>query len=92
MKQSEDVCQRWKSGKLRQKDAAGLPVPGISKRTFRRYIVRYSNKGKDGLADKRIGRILSPNSPPAPHASRSLHRHLSSLSSSAHQNGLLTDR
>ena len=52
--QFERVYRRWKEGKLTQAEAAAQLE--MSERTFRRYVVRYSEEGKEGLLDKHLGR------------------------------------
>ena len=52
--QFEQIYRKWKDKKLRQTDAA--QILNMSDRTFRRYVVRYENEGKEGLRDKRIER------------------------------------
>ena len=52
--QFEQIYRRWKNKELRQADAA--EILNMSERTFRRYVVRYENEGKEGLSDKRIER------------------------------------
>ncbi len=51
----ESVYNRWKQRKLTQAEA-GEQLE-MSKRTFRRYVVRYEEGGKQGLADKRLGKV-----------------------------------
>ena len=55
--QFERVYRRWKDRKLTQGEAAAQLE--MSERTFRRYVVRYTNQGSEGLLDRRLGR-LSP--------------------------------
>ena len=55
--QFERVYRRWKDRKLTQGEAAVQLE--MSERTFRRYVVRYTNQGSEGLLDRRLGR-LSP--------------------------------
>ena len=50
----ELVCQRWKQRKLTQAEA-GEQLE-MSERMFRRYVVRYEEEGKQGLADRRLGK------------------------------------
>lgn len=52
--QFERACRRWKERKLTQKEAA--EQLGIGERTFRRYLVRYRDEGKEGLLDRRLGK------------------------------------
>ncbi len=53
----ESVYNRWKQRKLTQAEA-GEQLE-MSERTFRRYVVRYEEGGKQGLADKRLGKVSS---------------------------------
>ncbi len=50
----ELIYQRWKKRKLTQAEA-GEQLE-MSERTFRRYVVRYEEEGKQGLADRRLGK------------------------------------
>ena len=50
----ELVYKRWKERKLTQAEA-GEQLE-MSERTFRRYVVRYEEEGKQGLADRRLGK------------------------------------
>lgn len=52
--QFERVYQEWKDRKLTQGEAAVQLE--MSERTFRRYVVRYRDGGKEGLSDRRLGR------------------------------------
>ena len=52
--QFTQIYHKWKNRKLRQADAA--QILNMSERTFRRYVLRYENEGKEGLTDKRIER------------------------------------
>ncbi len=61
MNQFKRVYDRWKHGKVTQKEAA--EQLGVTERTFRRYIVRYSNEGAQGLLDRRLGKV-SPRRDP----------------------------
>ena len=49
----EEACGGWQSRRLTQEEAARLS--GVCERTFRRYVDRYEDEGRDGLADKRSG-------------------------------------
>ena len=49
----ELIYQRWKKRKLTQAEA-GEQLE-MSERTFRRYVVRYEEEGKQGLGDGRLG-------------------------------------
>lgn len=53
--QFERVYQEWKDRKLTQGEAAVQLE--MSERTFRRYVVRYRDGGKEGLWDRRLGRV-----------------------------------
>ncbi len=55
MNQFERVYQRWKEKKLTQAEAAAQL--GVTERTFRRYIVRYTDEGMQGLLDRRLGAV-----------------------------------
>ena len=59
--QFERVYGRWKERKVTQQEAAAQPE--MSERTFRRYIVRYSEEGVGGLLDKRLDRISPRRAP-----------------------------
>ena len=50
----ELVYQRWKQRKLTQAEAGERLE--MSERTFRRYVVRYEEEGKQGVLDKRLGK------------------------------------
>ena len=50
----ERVYRRWKAKRLTQVEAAEQLE--MSERTFRRYVERYREQGKEGLLDKRLGR------------------------------------
>ena len=50
----ELIYQRWKKRKLTQAEA-GEQLE-MSERTFRRYVVRYEEEGKQGLGDGRLGK------------------------------------
>ena len=50
----ELVYQRWKERKLAQAEAGERLE--MSERTFRRYVVRYEEEGKQGVLDKRLGK------------------------------------
>ena len=50
----ELVYQRWKQRKLAQAEAGERLE--MSERTFRRYVVRYEEEGKQGVLDKRLGK------------------------------------
>ena len=50
----ELVYKRWKERKLTQA-GAGERLE-MSERTFRRYVVRYEEEGKQGLGDRRLGK------------------------------------
>lgn len=50
----ELIYQRWKKRKLTQAEA-GEQLE-MSERMFRRYVVRYEEEGKQGLADRRLGK------------------------------------
>ena len=50
----ELIYQRWKKRKLTQAEA-GEQLE-MSERTFRRYVVRYEEEGKQGVLDRRLGK------------------------------------
>ena len=50
----ELVYKRWKERKLTQTEA-GEQLE-MSERTFRRYVVRYEEEGKQGVLDKPLGK------------------------------------
>ena len=50
----ELIYKRWKKRKLTQAEA-GEQLE-MSERTFRRYVVRYEEEGKQGLGDRRLGK------------------------------------
>jgi predicted DNA-binding protein (UPF0251 family) len=49
----EEAYEGWERGRLTQEEAALLL--GVCDRTFRRYLVRYEQKGMEGLIDQRLG-------------------------------------
>ena len=51
----EEAYEGWEKGRLTQEEAALLL--GVSDRTFRRYLVRYEEKGMEGLIDQRLGQV-----------------------------------
>lgn len=51
----EEAYEGWERGRLTQEEAALLL--GVCDRTFRRYLVRYEEKGMEGLIDQRLGQI-----------------------------------
>ena len=51
----EEAYEGWKRGRLTQEEAARLL--GVCDRTFRRYLLRYEDKGMEGLIDLRLGQI-----------------------------------
>ena len=55
--QFERVYRRWRERKLTQAEAGERLE--MSERTFRRYVARYGEEGKEGLLDRRLGK-LSP--------------------------------
>lgn len=52
--QFERVYRRWKERKVTQQEAAVQLE--MSERTFRRYVVRYTEGGMEGLLDRRLGK------------------------------------
>lgn len=50
-----EAYEGWQRGRLTQQEAAGLL--GVCDRTFRRYLVRYEDKGMEGLVDHRLGQV-----------------------------------
>ncbi|MDR2112703.1 MAG: helix-turn-helix domain-containing protein [Candidatus Accumulibacter sp.] len=52
----EEAYERWNTGRLTQGEVARLL--GTSERTFRRYLSRFEEEGREGLMDRRLG---SPN-------------------------------
>jgi transposase len=57
----EEAYEGWQRGRLTQEEAAMLL--GVCDRTFRRYLVRYEEKGMEGLVDQRIGQISHRSAP-----------------------------
>src|SRR5512139_2071488 len=51
----EEAYEGWERGRLTQEEAALLL--GVCDRTFRRYLVRYEEKGMEGLIDQRLGQV-----------------------------------
>lgn len=51
----EEAHEGWQRGRLTQEEAAILL--GVCDRTFRRYLVRYEEKGMEGLIDQRLGQV-----------------------------------
>ena len=51
----EEAYEGWERGRLTQEEAALLL--GVCDRTFRRYLVRYEEKGMEGLVDQRLGQV-----------------------------------
>ena len=63
MMKFSQVHERYEGGSLSQADAAELL--GVGERTFRRWCVRYSDGGADGLLDRRLGSAASNRVPAA---------------------------
>jgi len=57
----EEAYEGWQEGRLTQCEAARLL--GVSERTFRRYGVRYSDDGLDGLIDQRLEQVSHRKAP-----------------------------
>lgn len=57
----EDIYENWTERRLTQEEAAR--ILGVSDRTFRRYLLRYEERGIDGLIDKRIEQISHRRAP-----------------------------
>jgi hypothetical protein len=57
----EEAYDGWQRGRLTQEEAARLL--GICDRTFRRYLVRYEDKGMEGLIDQRLGQVSHRSAP-----------------------------
>lgn len=57
----EQAYEGWQEGRLTQCEAASLL--GVSERTFRRYGVRYSDEGLDGLIDQRLDQVSHRRAP-----------------------------
>jgi transposase len=57
----EEVYLGWSESRLTQEQAA--LVLGISDRTFRRYVHRYEEDGREGLSDRRFGRVSFRRAP-----------------------------
>lgn len=57
----EEAYEGWQRGRLTQEEAALLL--GVSDRTFRRYLVRYEEKGMEGLVDQRLGQVSHRSAP-----------------------------
>jgi hypothetical protein len=57
----QEAYEGWERGRLTQEEAAGLL--GVCDRTFRRYILRYEDKGMEGLIDQRLGQVSHRRAP-----------------------------
>ena len=57
----EEAYEGWERGRLTQQEAAMLL--GVCDRTFRRYLLRYEDKGMEGLIDQRLGQISHRSAP-----------------------------
>jgi transposase len=57
----EEIYGRWRQRRLNQAEAA--EILGMSERTFRRWRERYDGQGRDGLADRRLGRASANRVP-----------------------------
>lgn len=57
----EEAYEGWKRRRLTQEEAARLL--GVCERTFRRYTIRYEDKGMEGLIDQRLGQISHRSAP-----------------------------
>ena len=57
----EEAYEGWQRGRLTQEEAARLL--GICDRTFRRYLIRYEDKGMEGLIDQRLGQVSHRSAP-----------------------------
>lgn len=51
----DETYEGWRRGRLTQQEAARLL--GVCERTYRRYLVRYEEKGMEGLIDQRLGQV-----------------------------------
>jgi len=56
-----EAYEGWQRGRLTQEEAALLL--GVCDRTFRRYLVRYEEKGMEGLVDLRLGQVSHRRAP-----------------------------
>jgi Helix-turn-helix domain len=54
MKKFRDLSSRWERKELSAMSAG--EILGCSERQFRRYRQRYEEEGRDGLADRRLGK------------------------------------
>ena len=57
----EEAYKGWEKGRLTQTEAAMLL--GVCDRTFRRYLLRYEDKGMEGLIDQRLGQVSHRSAP-----------------------------
>jgi len=57
----EEAYEGWERGRLTQEEAAMLL--GVCDRTFRRYLLRYEDKGMEGLIDQRLGQVSHRSAP-----------------------------
>jgi hypothetical protein len=57
----DEAYEGWERGRLTQQEAAMLL--GVCDRTFRRYLLRYEDKGMEGLVDQRLGQISHRSAP-----------------------------
>lgn len=57
----EEAYEGCKRGRLTQEEAARLL--GVCDRTYRRYLVRYEERGMEGLVDRRLGQISHRSAP-----------------------------
>lgn len=57
----EEAYQGWTESRFTQEEAAR--ILGVSDRTFRRYLLKYEEKGLDGLIDKRLEQLSHKRAP-----------------------------
>ncbi|TFH48342.1 MAG: hypothetical protein E4G89_06445 [Methanothrix sp.] len=57
----EEAYGVWTEGRLNQEEA--VRMLGVCDRTFRRYIDRYEESGREGLLDKRLTQASSRRAP-----------------------------
>lgn len=61
MMQFEEVLRWWTEKRINQEDAARML--GVCSRSFRRYVDRYSDRGLEGLIDKRLEQVSARKAP-----------------------------
>src|SRR5688572_22470284 len=57
----EEIYGRWRQRRLSQAEAA--EILGMSERTFRRWRDRYDADGREGLLDRRLGKVSTRRVP-----------------------------